>query len=1460
PAAGGVVKAVKEQLLTVPDKGLGYGLLRFLNAGTKAELAAYPSSGQIGFNYLGRFSAADMPEHLRGLGFTQITGLDLAADLDADMPAMSTLEINSAVVDTDQGPRLDAVVAFPEGVLTRAEAEELTGLWFEALTALARHVESPGAGGLTPSDLPLVDVTQTDIERWEQQYPGLADIWPLTALQSGLLFQSQLHDDDAVDAYQMQIAFHVTGEVDPARMRAAAQALLDRYANLRTAFVHDLAGRQVQLVLDGIAVPWQETDLSHLPENEREAAFEAFLAEDHHRHFDPLVPPLLRFALLKLGPERHELVLTAHHVLFDGWSFPIVMTDLLRLYGSAGDASVLPRTRGYRDFLVWLSQQDESETVRAWANGLDGIDEPTLVVRGDARTQAGDDRDTSAAGQVDVVLPADEARLLNRRASELGVTVNTLLQGAWAVLLGELTGRTDVVFGATVSGRPPAVTDVDSMVGLFINTLPVRARYSPGDSLAGMLRRLQSDQAALLDHHHHSLAEIHRATGMSTLFDTLVVFESYPVDQEGLSEANTAGGISFSGIRPFSGTHYPLTLMADADPHLRLALQYKESAFDRATVESLADSLQRILRQLAEDPGRLIGQVEVLRAAERDRLLHQFNHADTPAPEVTLPELFAQQVAATPEAEAVTCDGTTLTYRELDARADRLARELAARGVGPETVVAVALPRSVDLVAGLLAVLKAGGAYLPVDPRYPSHRLAHILDEAAPALMLTDTGTRSVLPPAEVPHLYLDTLGEIPPDAPQAPALRPGNLAYVMYTSGSTGKPKGVAITHSNVVNGVLRLATRIGAAPGRRMLAGTSVNFDVSAFEIFTTLCTGGTVEVVRDVLALAERDGWDGDVISTVPSVFAEILDQISATTRPDTLVFAGEALPAGLVRQIRETFPGVRMVNAYGQSESFYATTFTIPDTTAGAAWDGSGSAPIGSPLGHVRAYVLGPGLSPVPVGVVGELYIAGDVGRGYQGRADLTAERFVAGPFGAAGERMYRTGDLARWNTDGQLEYVGRGDSQVKIRGFRIEPGEVEAALIAHPGVAQVAVVALERRGAGRQLVAYVVGERDAAPDAARLTEFATEKLPAFMVPAAFMVLDRLPLTPNGKLDRAALPVPEFAGQEYRAPRTETEETLARLYADVLGLEKVGIDDDFFALGGHSLLAARLGSRIRDRFQAPLPMRALFQAPTVAELAGHVEQALRTARDASKAGGDDPFARVLPLRTGGDKEPLWWMHLAGGLAWPYLNFSAHLPADRPSYGLQARGLDGTEELPDRLETLVDDYVREIRLHQPEGPYHLIGWSFGGAVAHAVAAALTEQGHQVALLALLDTAPGGHFADDPDLELGQVRALLRDHAGELVGDGEEQLLATASRLLVNNVEMLKRFRTPVYRGDVLFFNATRNPEAPYTHQWEPYVTGTLTVHDIPSTHHEICAPQHAAAVAGEISRALAARHRSA
>ncbi|MEI5523790.1 amino acid adenylation domain-containing protein [Streptomyces brasiliscabiei] len=1459
-ATGGVLKAVKEQLLSIPDKGLGYGLLRYLNEEARAELAPLQgrgelrdqpqttrtrqTAGHIGFNYLGRFSAADMPEELRGLGWTQLPAGGLTADL-GEMPAMTTLEINSAVLDTELGAQLDANVGFPAGVLTPTEVQDLMDLWSDALHAITAHVtEHPEAGGLTPSDLPLVDVTQQDIEQWERTYPGLTDVWPLTALQSGLLFQSLLDDGAAHDAYQMQIAFHVSGRVDPERMRAAGQALLDRHPNLRVAFVTDSSGQQVQAVVDGVPLPWRETDLRDLPEAEREAAFERFLAEDHTAHFDPATPPLLRLSLVRMTDDRSELVLTAHHVLFDGWSFPILMQDLLHLYGSAGDPSVLPRTRGFKDFLTWLSRQDETETARAWAAELAGVAEPTLLAPHTADAAA------TGVGQLDIRLPLDEARALNRRAAELGVTVNTLVQGAWAVLLSRSTNRQDVVFGATVSGRPPTVTDVDSMVGLFINTLPVRVEHGPGDTLADLLTGLQRRQAALLDHHHHGLSEIHRTTGLSTLFDTLVVFESFPVDKEGIDSANSAAGIAFTGIRPFSGTHYPLTVMAAADPHLQLVLQYQQGVFDRETVEALGGRLVRVLRQIAADPSVPVGRLDLLEPAEHERLTGlSGTAADTPA--TTVHALVERQAARTPDAPAVEDGDTTLTYGGLNAAANRLARELVAHGVGPETVVAVALPRTAGLAVALLAVLKAGGAYLPIDPRYPSHRLDHILGEARPQLVLTDSATLSVLPPTTVPKLYVDEL-VLPADATDLgrPA-GPENLAYVMYTSGSTGTPKGVAITHANVVNGVLRLAGPVGMAPGRRMLAGTSVNFDVSVFELFTTLAHGGTVEIVRDVLALGERDVWQGSVISTVPSVFAELVDQLAGTTSVDTLVFAGEALTSGLLRRVREAFPGVRVVNAYGQTESFYATVAPVGEPS-----ESTGNAPIGAPLPNMRAYVLGSGLTPVPPGAVGELHVAGSIARGYRGRPDLTADRFVADPFGPPGSRMYRTGDLARWNEGGQLEYAGRGDVQVKVRGFRVEPGEVEAALTAHPAVDRAAVVA-RPHGDDKRLVAYVVAAPGAEPDTEELSAYTAGRLPEFMVPAAFVHLDRLPLAPNGKLDHRALPEPEFTGEAYRAPRTAREETLAALFAEVLGLEKVGVDDDFFALGGHSLLAARLVSRVRREVDPALPMRAVFQAPTVARLAAY---GTRTVREDT-----DPFARVLTIKADGDREPLWFVHLTGGLAWPYLSFAGHLPADRPAYGIQSPAwsapADGNSEhpgnsensgnsvLPNSLESLVTEYVTEIVSSQKEGPYHLIGWSFGGAVVHAMAAELRRRGHEVALLGLLDAAPGGHFANDPDLELSQVRELL----GEFGGADQEDLLEKSSAYVVHHVELLKRHTPPVYDGDVLFFNATLNPEAPYTDQWTPYVTGELTAYDVHSTHHEMCLPAHAAGMAEVIGHKL-------
>ncbi|MFE6407019.1 amino acid adenylation domain-containing protein [Streptomyces sp. NPDC057837] len=1206
PAAGRVVKAVKEQARAVPDNGIGYGLLRHLNPGTARALAAGPEP-QIGFNYLGRTSGADIPEDLRLLGWAPDTShQDLIAAPDADLPVLSALEINAVATDTPDGEELTAYLAFPTGVLSREEVTELAGLWVRALTALARHATIPDAGGLTPSDAPLVDVRQDEIDAWETRFGALTEIWPTTPTQSGILFHTMMAGA-SFDPYHIQLVFQMSGSVDPERMRRAGQALLERYPNLRAAFVDRADGEFAQVVpAAGVTLPWQYLDLTAVAEPERTETFERFLAADRAAHFDVDTPPLLRLALAVPEPGRAELVMTVHHVLSDGWSTPLLMRDLLLLYASHGDATGLPGTRSYGDFLAWRAQQDQDEAARAWAAELDGVQEPTLLA---PRSEGGEGLD-----QIEFALSAGLSDALARRASELGVTVNTLVQAAWALLLGRLTGRQDLVFGATVSGRPPAVTDVESMVGMFINTLPVRVRYAPGDTLAEVVTRLQRHQAGLLEHHHHSLTEIQQALGLPTLFDTLVVFESYPVDREGIGAATEAAdGIAFTGLRPTNGTHYPLALMAAADQHLEFLLQYRPGLFDRDTVQAYAGRFVRVLEQIEATPDLKVARLDVLEQAEHDRLTGRSAGTAVPTPDVTIPGLVEAQAERTPDETAVIAGDTSLTYRELTARADRLARELAGRGVGAESVVAVSLPRSADLVVALLAVLKAGGAYLPVDPRYPSHRLVPIFDEARPLLVLTDTATVPVLPRHEAPDVLLDTL-DLTADAPgPARAPHPDQTAYVMYTSGSTGKPKGVAISHANVVNGVLRLAPRVGMAAGKRLLAGTSVNFDVSAFEIFTTLALGGVVDVVPDVLVLGERKDWSGSVISTVPSAFAELVDEIAGRVQVETVVFAGEALPAALVERTRNAFPGVRVVNAYGQSESFYATTFTVGDEPL----DPTGSAPVGTPLGNMRTYVLGPGLAPAPPGAVGELYVGGNVGRGYHGRAALTAERFVPDPFGPPGSRMYRTGDLARWNDTGQLEYLGRGDAQVKVRGFRVEPAEVEAALTAHPGVAQAVVVAREGRGggsAGRQLVGYVVptgaapaaGGDPAGPDARDLRAFVAERLPDFMVPSALVVLDRMPLTPNGKLDRAALPEPEYAATAYRAPRTSREETLAGLFAEVLHVDRVGIDDGFFELGGHSLLATRLISRARAEMGIEIPIRKIFDLPTVAALAAWAEE--------------------------------------------------------------------------------------------------------------------------------------------------------------------------------------------------------------------------------------------------------------
>ncbi|WP_030044762.1 non-ribosomal peptide synthetase, partial [Streptomyces resistomycificus] len=979
---------------------------------------------------------------------------------------------------------------------------------------------------------------------------GIADILPLSPLQEGLLFHALYDDDQSPDVYAAQQILELTGDVDPAAVRAAGQALLDRHPNLRACFRRRDAGQPLQVVPTDVVLPWAEADVSALGENEREAAWQRLLDEERARRFDLAKPPLLRQLLVRWAPDRYRLLITNHHILLDGWSKQLLVREFTALYGGE-HPTVLPHVPPYRDYLASVSYTH------------------TLLAPAAPAT-------TVLPHEVVVELSEELTATAERTARSLGVTLNTLVQGAWGVLLGRLTGRTDTVFGQTVTVRPPELRNVASMVGFCINTIPTRVRWDDGDLVADLLTGIQNRQSGLLPHQYLGLADIRRATGTGDLFDTLLAFESYPAPgDQGASQVTQLTGRD--------ATHYPLTLSVLPGRSLAVRLSYRPDVYDEGGARALLDRFAAVLAALATAPSRPVREVGALLPGEREELLGETGTAKVP--DAALPELFARQVQRSPHSTAVVYGGVRLTYAELDERSNRLARLLAGRGAGPERLVALSLPRTPDLVVALLAVLKTGAAYLPMDPEYPADRLAFMLDDADPVLLVTTDGASVT---GTVPAVTVAESLTYPATPLPTPAADPGNTAYVIYTSGSTGRPKGVEIPHRNVIRLFDSTRQWFAFGPDDVWTLFHSYAFDFSVWELWGALLHGGTLVVVpftvsrepEEFLRLLVREKVT--VLNQTPSAFGALLRADAASPSLGQqlalryVVFGGEALDFARVAEwfTRHPREAPVLVNMYGITETtVHVTGLPLTEDRARAA---TGS--IGHPIPDLRAYVLDAGLRLVPPGVTGELYVAGaGLARGYLGRPGLTAGRFVADPFGGPGERMYRTGDLARRSADGGLEYAGRADDQVKIRGFRIEPGEVEAALADHPDVTQAVVVVRDER-----LVGYVAG---CAVDADALRRHAGRTLPEHMVCLLYT------LAPSG------------GG---RAPRTPQEEILCGLFADVLGLDahRVGADDGFFDLGGDSLLAMRLTDRIRAALGRALPVRAVFEGLTPAGLAGRL----------------------------------------------------------------------------------------------------------------------------------------------------------------------------------------------------------------------------------------------------------------
>ncbi|MDJ0382275.1 non-ribosomal peptide synthetase [Streptomyces sp. G-G2] len=1191
PALVTALKAVKEQLRAIPDNGIGFGLLRYLNPRTAVALAKF-AEPQIGFNYLGRIGGSGDDAQDGGLG----GGADDATPLPYALTANAVTETHA------DGPRLTATWTWPGALLTEDEVRRLAAAWFDALRALVACADRPeGVGGLVPSDLPLVSLTQAEIGRLEGARPHLSDILPLSPLQEGLLFHTE-YDQRAEDVYITRLALDVRGALDTGALRAAVAGLLSRHASLRACFHRTAEGVPVQLVPDAVELPWNESDLSHLGEREQRDELDRLLVQERSRRFDPEHPPLLRFTLIKLGTDRHRLLFAAHHLLLDGWSAPVLAGELFELYGRRGDASALPEVVPYKDYLTWLAGQDRAEAESAWRTALAGVTEPTLVAPGAAGHAA------ALPGRIVDELPGELTAALTATARAHGLTMNAVVQGAWGVVLAALTGRDDVLFGETVSGRPPELAGVETMVGLFSNTVPVRVRLDPAASLADTLSRVQAQRVELLAYHHLGLADLQELAGLGTLFDTAVVFENFP-SEPGAME--TVHGLALSEVDTKGDNHYPLGMVVMQDEQ-RLVLNwyYRPDLLDERLVTSATRQLRRVLEAVATAPETPVGRLALLDGAQTRELTSGSAGPAVPGSDALVHELIEAQAVRTPHAVALVDGALEVGYAELDERADRLARTLTARGAGPGTLVAVAMERSAELVVTLLAVLKSGAAYVPVDPAYPGERIAYLLQDAAPRLLVTTRAAAAALPPSDIERIVVDDaktaadIAAVPVTGARPASPSPRHPAYVIYTSGSTGRPKGVVVEHRSVVDYLGWAGTAYSGAAGLALLH-SPVSFDLTVTALFTPLTVGGSVLItaLEESAAVSAR-------LATTPVTFMKatpshlpLLGALPAAYSPATeLLLGGEALLGENLAGWRERHPDATVWNVYGPTEATVnATEFRVAPGTELAP----GPVPMGRPQGNVRAYVLDAALRPVPAGVAGELYLAGPcLARGYLGRPALTSERFTADPYGPAGERMYRTGDVARRLADGNLVFVGRADDQVKIRGHRIELGEVSAAVAALPGVTAQAVIVRDGGASGPRLVAYAVPAAGTAPAGAELRERLAATLPDHMVPEAVVLLGELPLTVNGKLDRAALPEPEFTAVTVRAPRSPQEEILCGLFAQVLDLAEAGVDDDFFRLGGNSLSAVRLLSRVRSAFGSDVDVRAVFEAPTPALLAARI----------------------------------------------------------------------------------------------------------------------------------------------------------------------------------------------------------------------------------------------------------------
>ena len=1088
---------------------------------------------------------------------------------------------------------------------------------------------------------------------------NIEDLYPLAPLQRGLLFHSLYNSDR--NAYFTQEVWTLRGELNVAHLEDSWQRVIERHSVLRTSFVWEGVDEPLQLVYKRITLPFIKHDWRAIPAAEQEQRLTLLLEEDRRHPFDLSEAPLMRLILIHLDQDTHQCIWGYHHLLMDGWCRVTILNEVFAIYEGLcrGELLRMDPPRPYRDYIAWLQQQDLSAAAAYWKRYLQGFTAPTrLPLSSPARLTR---QSEPACATQHLALTPELTRELQQLARTYRLTVNTLLQGAWALLLSRYCQEDDVVFGTTMSGRPAELAGVEQMVGLFINTLPVRVRIQEERNVIDWLQQLQSEQVEQRQYEYSQLAEVQGWSEVARgvpLFESLVVFENYPVKD---LSTERRGNLEIRRAHAFERPENPIEVIAWLTTELSLQIDYDSERIEAGFATRLLSHLMMLLQGIASAPHSRLSELPLLTEAEREQLLYEWNDTSAPFPhDQCLPQLFESQVERTPEATALVFENEQLSYRELNRRANQLAHFLRDKGAGPEVLIGLLFERSWEMIVALLGVLKSGAAYLPLDPSYPSERLAFMTEDAGIKLLLTQRRLVAGLPAHKVDEICLDelwpVLGAYEEQNPDWQTL-PDNLAYVIYTSGSTGKPKAAMIPHRAVVSHNFAIVSRYNLTANDRVLQFASLSFDVAVEEIFPSWACGATVVVRPDHVVDSHRTFLEFlrkeriSVVNLSTPYWNELMIELAQcpTVAPANLRLAAiggeKGLPEAFTFAQQQIGKDVRLLNVCGPTETT-VTNIAYDFSPASEHTRSVGSVPLGRPIANNQFYILDAYLRTVPVGATGEMYISGDtLARGYLGHPALTALKFVPNPFSRrSGARMYRSGDLGRYLADGNIEFVERIDDQVKVRGFRIELSEIEAVLAQHPGVKESVAVVSEDGSTGKRIVAYVVPNRDlgeeqlfsqapAEPtnDGARavsarsLRAYLSRSLPDYMIPSVFVLMDQLPLTRNGKVDRRALPAPDHAlaapERQFVAPLPGIEALLAGIWAAVLGQERVSREANFFDLGGHSLLAMQVVARIQETFGIEFPLRHLFKALTLADLANLIVQ------EQLKQSSDDDVSQIL-----------------------------------------------------------------------------------------------------------------------------------------------------------------------------------------------------------------------------------------